>query len=83
MSKSERGLPSLTHKAYWCYRGRCRNCQYVNQWVVDKGQGDYSIDTSLLSFHRYITENKTPYFIQACESCKAMTVYDLLAFSLR
>ena len=65
---------TLKNPKYWLYRGKCRNCSNVTDWVVDKKM-------EWLSFYRVTRDNHFPSFVSHCEHCKNEAVFDLLAMS--
>jgi hypothetical protein len=64
---------SLFNRKFWKYRGRCRNCGFAGEWLVEKSGMDWDMFYRL---HRDYTN-----WLNECENCKEMAMFDLVAFS--
>lgn len=69
----ERPVRLGRHK-FHAYRGKCRNCSHVEDWCVSK-------DMAWVRFYSTVRENNYPCFMNRCENCGEMAVYDLVAVS--
>jgi len=68
-------LPSLIESDYWVSRSKCRHCGALNDFKVGKTK-------TYDQFEELVMDRYFPQHTCNCLNCGAMTVMDLVAYTL-